>query len=310
MHSWKDSSRIHFNSIVMAFLMASISRKQTPLMTSLPGQVSREDDTVWWHFSWPGTDGCSGHCELLHCPGEAAMHCPATTWTSSHTLNKASAAGSLYRHAGWLSDPVARTPCGQFLSHQRMRSAWAWFWTSTVLLSLASVTMDTSTEGSGTWALGHTWRPKTHHQWWLSAASLVQFGDAWECPNTPLCAAPSGHCPEALAPSLHRSSTHCHGWFPAHLLSFEQPHTICFTHSTLSAVLLIEGLPLLELSSTSSHPSLNHLCHSKTREHDIVSSLYTSCSIPSASNGVYPSWTKNFRLICCSVVMAWQVKFK
>ena len=78
------------------------------------------------------------------------------------------------------------------------------------------------------------------------------------------------------------------------------PRTICFTRSTLSAVLLVEGLPLLESSSTSSRPSLNHLCHSKTRERDIVSSPYTSCSIPSASDGVFPSWTKNFRLIRCN----------
>ena len=79
--------------------------------------------------------------------------------------------------------------------------------------------------------------------------------------------------------------------------------TICFTRSTLSAVLLIEGLPLLESSTTSSRPSLNRLYHSKTRERDIVSSPYTSCSIPSASDGVFPSRTKNFRLIdtllCC-----------
>ena len=88
------------------------------------------------------------------------------------------------------------------------------------------------------------------------------------------------------------------------------PSTICFTRSTLSTVLLVGGLPLLESSSTSLRSSLNHLCHSKTRERDIVSSPYTYCSIPSASDGVFPSRTKNFRLICCSVVMASRVKFK
>ena len=303
MHSWKESSEIHFNSVVTAFLMASISGKRTPLVTPLslgnrknhkePGQVSREDDLARWRFSRPGTDGCSGHCELGRCLGEAAMRCPATTRASSRALNEASAAGSLYRHAGWLSDPVARTPCGRFLSHRRTRSAWAWFWNSTVLLSLASATTDTFTEGSGAWSPSHTRRSKTHHQWWLSAASLAQFGDARECPDIPPRAAPSGHRPEASAPSSHRSSAYPKSSVIIfHTLSRlisssssiiwtvnrQLPCTICFTRSTLSIVLLVEGLPLLESSSTSSRPSLNCLCHSKTRERDIVSSRTLSAA--------------------------------
>ena len=39
--------------------------------------------------------------------------------------------------------------------------------------------------------------------------------------------------------------------------------TICFTHSAFTSVLLVEGLPLLESSSTSLCPSLNLFCHSK-----------------------------------------------
>ena len=39
------------------------------------------------------------------------------------------------------------------------------------------------------------------------------------------------------------------------------PHTICPTCMTLIAVLLVEGLPLLESSFTNFWPSLNVLCH-------------------------------------------------
>ena len=44
-------------------------------------------------------------------------------------------------------------------------------------------------------------------------------------------------------------------------------------------------------------PSLYLLYHSKTRERDIVSSPYTCCSIPSASDGVFPNRTRNFKLV-------------
>ena len=49
-------------------------------------------------------------------------------------------------------------------------------------------------------------------------------------------------------------------------------HTFCLTCSTFSCVLLVDGLPLLWSSSTSSLPSLNLLCHSKRWVLDIVSS--------------------------------------
>ena len=333
MHSWKDSSGIRFNFVVTAFLMASISGKQTPLMTSLslgniknhkePGQVSRADNPARWRFSQSGTDGCSGHCELAHCPGEAAMRCPATTHASSRALNEASTAGSLYRHAGWLSDLVARTPCGQFLSHRRARSTWAWFWTSTVLLPLGLATTNTSrrlwrlvsgsyskiqdsspmmalcSKSGSVWrCLRTSWHTSTRHSFWsLSRNFGTIFAQIFHIPKSSVITF------HTLSRLIFNSSTII--WTVNRWLL----HTICFMCSTLSAVLLVEGLPLLELSSTSSHPSLNHLCHSKTCERDIVSSLYTSCSIPSASDGVFPSWNKSI-CIHCSVVMAWWVKFK
>ena len=49
-------------------------------------------------------------------------------------------------------------------------------------------------------------------------------------------------------------------------------HTFCLTRSTFSFVLLVDGLPLLWSSSTSSLPSLYLLSHSKRLVLDIVSS--------------------------------------
>lgn len=49
-------------------------------------------------------------------------------------------------------------------------------------------------------------------------------------------------------------------------------------------------------------PSLNLLYYSKTREHKAVSS---PCGSPSVSDGVFPSRTRNFRLVRCSVHVAW-----
>ena len=48
------------------------------------------------------------------------------------------------------------------------------------------------------------------------------------------------------------------------------PRSIFFTSSTLVLFLLVVGLPHLELSSTSSHLSLNRLCQRKTVERDKV----------------------------------------
>ena len=58
-------------------------------------QVNREVVPVRPCSSQPGTAECSGHCEQVHCRGEAATICPAATLVSSHTLSEAKAAGSL-----------------------------------------------------------------------------------------------------------------------------------------------------------------------------------------------------------------------
>lgn len=46
---------------------------------------------AWQCSSWPRTVECSGHCEHVHCHGEAATGRPATTLASSHALNEANA---------------------------------------------------------------------------------------------------------------------------------------------------------------------------------------------------------------------------
>ena len=59
--------------------------------------MNREVVPVRRCSSWPGTAGCSGHCEQVHCHGEAATICPATTLISSRALSEAKATGSLCR---------------------------------------------------------------------------------------------------------------------------------------------------------------------------------------------------------------------
>ena len=90
-------------------------------------QVNREVVPVRRFSSQPGTAGCSERCEQVHCHGEAAMICPATTLVSSCALSEAKAAGSLCRLADWSSGPVARTHCGRYFWHRRTWSTWLWF---------------------------------------------------------------------------------------------------------------------------------------------------------------------------------------
>ena len=79
--------------------------------------------------------------------------------------------------------------------------------------------------------------------------------------------------------------------------------TFCLTRSTFSSVLLVDDLPLLWSSSTSSLPSLNLLCHSKRRVLCIVPSPWTFWGNFSVLVGVFPRRTRNFRLIRCSTLI-------
>ena len=71
----------------------------------------------------------------------------------------------------------------------------------------------------------------------------------------------------------------------------QSPHTNCFAFSTMTLVLLVEGLPLLKSFFTSSRPFLNFLCKSK----------YTCWSFSSVCDGVFLNQTKNYRFIRCVV---------
>jgi hypothetical protein len=63
--------------------------------------------------------------------------------------------------------------------------------------------------------------------------------------------------------------------------------TISLIFSTFPSVFDGEGCPGRSSSSTSSQPSMNHSCHSKTHVHDITLSPYTSFSSWKHSVGVF-----------------------
>ena len=75
------------------------------------------------------------------------------------------------------------------------------------------------------------------------------------------------------------------------------PHILCLTHSVLTSVPLVEGLPFLGSSSTSLRPTLNLLLHSKTHVIDIVLFSYTCWSISRGWDRFVRKQTKNFRFI-------------
>ena len=84
----------------------------------------------------------------------------------------------------------------------------------------------------------------------------------------------------------------------------QSAYTTYLTRSTFISVLLVEGLPLLKSSFTSSWPSLNLLCNSKARVRDMLLSPYICFSITSACDRVIPNRTNNFRFIRSSVLKA------
>ena len=79
--------------------------------------------------------------------------------------------------------------------------------------------------------------------------------------------------------------------------------TICRTISMLASVMEVQGLPDLGSSSTSSLPSTNRLCHSKTLVLDMEESPWTSRNIFKVSVVVFPSLTQNLMLILCSIII-------
>ena len=85
MQSWKDSSGICFNSVVTAFLMASIFGKQTPLMTSLSlGNRKNHKEQVRWVGRMIQHGDVSLGQELTDAQ---ALWAGALSWWSSHALS-------------------------------------------------------------------------------------------------------------------------------------------------------------------------------------------------------------------------------
>ena len=125
MHCWKDSSGL---------LFISMPSKRVPLMIPLclgknyPEQnlVNREVVPIQRYSSQTGITRCSGSCEQVHCRGEAAMICAATTLISSRAMMEAYSAGSPNRFADWSSGFVTRTRRKLFLLHRRMGLTWLW----------------------------------------------------------------------------------------------------------------------------------------------------------------------------------------
>ena len=136
------------------------------------------------------------------------------------------------------------------------------------LVFSASATQNSSTESSGAWSPGRTWI-------WLNFETLEDV-------LTHACAAPSGHCSAASARPSSRSPA-CPNFQWSSLavirtIDRRSPRTTCLTYSTLSSVLLVESLPLLESFSTSLRSSLNLNRHSR---HAIATSSHL-CTLATA----------------------------
>jgi len=72
------------------------------------------------------------------------------------------------------------------------------------------------------------------------------------------------------------------------------------TLSTFASVLCVFGCPLLGSSCTSSHPSLNRPCHSKTLNFFIAYSQYANVNGVNVSLALLPIFTKNLMFFRCS----------
>ena len=84
------------------------------------------------------------------------------------------------------------------------------------------------------------------------------------------------------------------------LFPYSSERTKVHTLPTLASVLCVFGCPLLGSSHTSSHPFLNHLCHSKTLDIFIAYSPYATVSRANVSLALLPIFTQNLMFIRCS----------
>lgn len=186
-----------------------------------------------------------------------------------------------------------------------------WLWTSIVLLSSASATPESSTECSGAWSVGCTQRSMNDYPASLahSRHSRMFCHTCMHLSFWSLLAASEPYPHRSAWPDLIWLSSRLLWLIPSLLViiwtvSWWLPWTNFITCSVLVSILLIVVLPLLESSSTSSHHILNLLCHLKAWVWQCLS-VYICCSVPSASGKIFVSQTRNFRLVCCFVLITW-----
>jgi len=325
MHSWKDLSRIARSFFVIAILMASTSGKHVLFMTQTLSLGNRKKSqgarsgeyggcSSTAMLFWQEIPRCSMQCVPEHCRGEAPSFFH-TFVTFSLELTESDVAGHPCKWAGWWSGSVARILRAQCPSHQRKKSTspWFWSWPSSLFFGLGNIRLF----HWRLWCLVFVSYSKIHDSppviTLYSKFGSSCFRMSWHaCTCHSFCSSFSNFgtifaqifrndCPHPLTVHVQLICNHSNSQV-AISNSFLQ------TSSTFSVVLLVADLLLLESSSTSSLTSLNLLCHSKARALDVVSSPYTSCSNLYASVVVFPSWTRNFKLVCCSVVILLQQK--
>ena len=172
------------------------------------------------------------------------------------------------------------------------------------------MTSETSTNYSGAWFLVHTQKSKSYHQWWLYEASLVSSEDAWRCPGTSACGAPSDHHSAVLAPFcadfphtqifgdnllntflFHIQLTRNHSNSQATIATYHLHYSLNVDLCPACRRLLVFGISFHFL-----HTLLNLYCHSKTRVRDMVLSPYTCWSISRAGEGVFFQPDQNFHV--------------
>ena len=213
----------------------------------------------------------------MHCFGEAATVFPTTTLVSSRALSEAYTAGSPGRLADWPSGFVVRTDCRRYFLHRRTLSTWFWLLTLTVLLSSASVTLETSTDACFP---GCTQRSMFHHHksgsvWRRSMMSWhtsmqYSFWSSFTCLG--IIYTQTFRMSKSSLIVVEILLFFMSGWLRIiWTVSRRLPHANSLIGATLTSILLVESLLLLDSYLTASR----HLCHSKTCTRDMVLSPYT-----------------------------------
>ena len=180
--------------------------------------------------------------------------------------------------------------------------------TLTILLSSASATSENFTGCSGPWFPVGIQKSISPPHWWLHEASLILFeslDDILTDLNLTLLLIIIQHqfCNDyrhvqIFGDNLPKTDFFISCWLAIiRIVTLWSLHTICFTRSKLSSILIVEGLSPLKTSLTSPYPSLKLFCHLKTRVYNMLLYPYTCWSISSDFDRVLLNRAKNFRFI-------------